>query len=183
MRAGVGGDDDSRGVRGECSCDCSCACTSAEETVGRSAGEGKGGKRNVDGGCGAPGVSSCNIGVVGGVGCGVGLTTTTRGNGASPDAGSWTSGTSGSQSRDGCTVGGGVDNTTIVVVAEVDLRWGGENWFGNMSTMKRPTQTVDLPRVQELTVDAAECGDIRGRSGVDGGSIMVIGGGNGDGDG
>lgn len=73
----------------------------------------------MDGGCGAPGVSSCNIGVVGGVGCGVGLTTTTRGNSASAAAGSWTNGTL--ASRDGCTVGGGVDNTALAVEAGVDL--------------------------------------------------------------
>lgn len=156
-------------------------CTSAEGTVGLSAGGGKGGKRNVDGGCGAPGVSSRNVGVVGGVGCGVGLTTTTRGNGACAHVGSWTSGTLRSQDQGDCTVSGGVDNTTIVVV---DLGWGTTIWFGSMSTIRRPAQGVDLPRVEELrgAVDPGECGDIRGRSGVDGGTIVGIGGGNGDGD-
>ena len=52
-----------------------------------------------------------------------------------------------------------------------------------MSTMSCPTQTVGLPRVNELRVDAAACGDIRGRSGVDGGTMEANGGGNGDGDG
>lgn len=138
----------------------------------------------MDGGCGTFSVSSCNTGVVGGVGCGVGLTTTTRGNGACVDVGSLTSGTLRSQGREGCAVGGGVDNTAIVVVAEVDLRWGIKIWFGNMSTIRRPTQGVDLPRVEEARggVDPGECGDIRGRSGVDGGTIVGIEGGNGDGD-
>lgn len=155
-------------------------------SAGRSAGGGKGGKRNVDGGCGAPGVSSCNIGVVGGVGCGVGLTTTTRGNGACAGVGSCTSGTLRSEAREGCVVGGGVDKTVIVVAAEDDLRWGIKIWFGNMSTIKRPTQDVDLPRVEELrggvVPEEYSCGDIRGRSGVDGGTILGTGGGNGDGD-
>lgn len=104
-------------------CDCCCPCSCAGGAIGRSAGGGNGGKRNVDGGCGAPGVSSCNMGVVGGVGCGVGLTTTTRGNGVSTEEGSWTSGTLRSHDRDGCTVGGGVDKMAIVV-AGVDLHWG-----------------------------------------------------------
>lgn len=57
-------------------------------------------------------------------------------------------------------------------------------WFGSMSTIKRPIQDVDLPRVEKVRggVDPGECGDIRGRSGVDGGIIVGIGGGNGDGD-
>lgn len=158
-------------------------CSARGSTVGtgRSAGEGKGGERNADGGCGAPGLSSCNIGVVGGVGCGVGLTTTTRGNDASADAGSWTSGTSGSQDDD-CNVCGGVDTTTVVMMAGVDLRWGRDTWLGNMSTIIRPTQTVDLSRAQELRVERAVSGDIRGRSGVDGGIMVETGGGNGDGD-
>lgn len=138
----------------------------------------------MDGGCGAPGVSSCNIGVVGGVGCGVGLTTTTRGNGVSADVGSWTSGTLRSQDRDGWTVGGGVDNTATVVMAGIDLRWGIKSWFGNMSTIRRPTRGVDLPRVGELRgmIDPGACGCIRKRSGVDGGTMVGMEAGNGDGD-
>jgi hypothetical protein len=72
----------------------------------------------------------------------------------------------------------------VVVAAEDGLRWGIVIWLGNMSTITRPTQGVDLPRGKELggTGDPEECGDICGRSGVDGGSILGIGGDNGDGD-
>ena len=52
-----------------------------------------------------------------------------------------------------------------------------------MSTIRRPTQTGDLAREKEFKDGAAECGDIRGRSGVDGGTTEGIGGGNGDGNG
>lgn len=176
MRGGVCCDG-SLGVSGQGGC---CARTSAEGTVGLSKGWGKGGKRNVDGGCEWPGALSCNIGVIGGVGCGVGLTTTTRGNGVSADVGNWTSGTLRSQDRGGCVVGEGVDKAGGMVAARIDLRRGIQRWFGNMSTMRRPTRGGDLPRVG--TVDPEECGNTRGRSGVDGGTTVAIGGGNGDGD-
>lgn len=172
--------DGSSGVSGQCGCGCCCAGSSVEGSASRSAGWGKGGKRNADGGCEWAGTLSCNIGVVGGVGCGVGLTTTTRGNGISADVGNWTSGTLRSQDRGGCGVGKGVDNAVVVVVAGIDLRGGIQRWFGNMSTMRRPTRGGDLPRVG--TVDPEECGNTRGRSGVDGGTMVAIGGGNGDGD-
>ena len=83
MRAGRWGDEGRLGVREGGRCDCCCAYVSADRTVGRSVGEGKGGKRYVDGGCGTVRESSCNMGVAGGVGCGVGFTTTTRGHGGS----------------------------------------------------------------------------------------------------
>lgn len=53
-----------------------------------------------------------------------------------------------------------------------------------MSMMRRPTQGVVFPRMKELEgiVNPCGCGDIRGRSGVDGGTMVGIGGGNGDGD-